>query len=140
MPIVTRFPVTSPEHPVLIVVLDGWIDAGFAAATAVAAILAEMKTETYAKFAVDDLVDQRARRPRLRIDDGLRAGITWPELQVLVGKDRMGSGVALLLGPEPDYRWRSFTAEVVDLAVRARYPSRRGPRRLPERDAAHAAG
>ena len=116
MSTVTRFPVTPPEHPVLIVVLDGWIDAGFAAATAVAAILAEMRTETFAKFAVDDLVDQRARRPRLRIDDGMRAGITWPELQVLVGKDRMGSGVALLLGPEPDYRWRSFTAEVVGLA------------------------
>jgi hypothetical protein len=108
--------VTPPEHPVLIVVLDGWVDAGFGAATAVAAILSEMKTETFATFETDDLIDQRARRPRLRIDDGVRAGISWPELQVLVGRDRMGSGVALLIGPEPDYRWRQFTGEVVKVA------------------------
>ncbi len=107
---------TPPEHPVLIVVLDGWVDAGFGAATAVAAILSEMKTETFATFEADDLIDQRARRPRLRIDDGVRAGISWPELQVLVGRDRMGSGVALLIGPEPDYRWRQFTREVVKVA------------------------
>lgn len=107
---------TPPEHPVLIVVLDGWVDAGFGAATAVAAILSEMKTETFATFETDDLIDQRARRPRLRIDDGVRAGISWPELQVLVGRDRMGSGVALLIGPEPDYRWRQFTGEVVKVA------------------------
>jgi len=111
-----RLPVTPPEHPVLIVVLDGWVDAGFGAATAVAAILSEMKTETFATFETDDLIDQRARRPRLRIDDGVRAGISWPELQVLVGRDRMGSGVALLIGPEPDYRWRQFTGEVVKVA------------------------
>jgi len=108
--------VTPPEHPVLIVVLDGWVDAGFGAATAVAAILSEMKTETFATFETDDLIDQRARRPRLRIDDGVRAGISWPEIQVLVGRDRMGSGVALLIGPEPDYRWRQFTGEVVKVA------------------------
>ncbi len=100
----------------LIVVLDGWVDAGFGAATAIAAILSEMKTETLATFQGDELIDQRARRPRLRIDDGVRAGISWPELQVLVGRDRIGSGVALLIGPEPDYRWRPFTAEVVALA------------------------
>ena len=111
-----RLPVTPPEHPVLIVVLDGWVDAGFGAATAVAAILSEMKTETFATFETDDLIDQRARRPRLRIDDGVRAGISWPEIQVLVGRDRMGSGVALLVGPEPDYRWRQFTGEVVKVA------------------------
>jgi hypothetical protein len=108
--------VTPPEHPVLVVVLDGWVDAGFGAATAVAAILSEMKTETFATFETDDLIDQRARRPRLRIDDGVRAGISWPEIQVLVGRDRMGSGVALLIGPEPDYRWRQFTGEVIKIA------------------------
>ncbi|MGD0344378.1 MAG: PAC2 family protein [Acidimicrobiales bacterium] len=116
MPPTARLPVTPPEHPVLIVVLDGWVDAGFGAATAVAAILSEMKTETFATFETDDLIDQRARRPRLRIDDGVRAGISWPEIQVLVGRDRMGSGVALLVGPEPDYRWRQFTGEVIKVA------------------------
>jgi hypothetical protein len=116
VPLALRHPVTPPERPVLVMVLDGWIDAGFGAATAVAAILTDMKTETLATFRGDDLIDQRARRPRLRIDDGVRAGISWPEPELLVGRDRMGSGVALLIGPEPDYRWRPFTSEVVALA------------------------
>jgi len=111
-----RLPVTPPERPVLLVVLDGWVDAGFGAATAIAAILAGMKTEVFATFQGDDLIDQRARRPRLRLDDGVRGNISWPELQVRVGRDRMGAGVALLIGPEPDYRWRPFTTEVVALA------------------------
>ncbi|MCU1495578.1 MAG: hypothetical protein JWO62_3342 [Acidimicrobiaceae bacterium] len=101
----------------LVVALDGWIDAGFAAATATSALLEQIETEPYATFSAEDLVDQRARRPRMRIDDGVRGEITWPEPQLLVGADRLGSGVALLVGPEPDYRWRTFSSAVTELAL-----------------------
>ena len=111
-----RHEVNPPERPVLVLALDGWIDAGFAAATALAAILTDATTEPYATFNGDDLIDQRARRPRLRIEDGVRLEISWPEPVVLVGRDRIGTGMALLIGPEPDYRWKPFTAEVVAMA------------------------
>ncbi|HVC25772.1 MAG TPA: PAC2 family protein [Acidimicrobiales bacterium] len=117
MSLVTRHDVEAPAHPVLVVALEGWIDAGFAAATAASTILDQVKTEAYATFDADELVDQRSRRPRLRIDDGVRAGVTWSEPQLLVGADRLGAGVALLVGPEPDYRWRAFSAEVTALAL-----------------------
>lgn len=109
-------PLELPDKPVLVVALDGWIDAGFAAATALAAIVSDIESETYVTFDPDELIDQRARRPRLRIDDGMRSSISWPEPAVVVGRDRIGSGVALLIGPEPDYRWKPFTSEVVDVA------------------------
>ena len=54
--------------------------------------------------------------PRLRVDDGVRASISWPEPAIVVGRDRMGTGVALSIGPEPDYRWKPFTEEVVGIA------------------------
>lgn len=111
-------PVDLPDHPVFVVALDGWIDAGFAAATALAAIVSDIDSSTYVTFDPDELIDQRARRPRLRIDDGLRTSISWPEPTIVVGRDRMGTGVALLIGPEPDYRWKPFTAEVVEIANR----------------------
>ncbi|MGA8296970.1 MAG: PAC2 family protein [Acidimicrobiales bacterium] len=111
-----KHPVEPPESPVLIVALDGWIDAGFAAATALAAIVTDIDSEAYVTFDPDGLIDQRARRPRLRIDDGVRSAISWPEPAIVVGRDRMGTGVALLIGPEPDYRWKPFTAEVVEIA------------------------
>jgi PAC2 family len=108
--------VEPPEHPVFVIALDGWIDAGFAAATALAAIVSDIDSRTYVTFDPDELIDQRARRPRLRVDDGVRTSISWPEPAIVVGRDRMGTGVALLIGPEPDYRWKPFTEEVVGLA------------------------
>ena len=93
------------------------MDAGFAGATAMNALTTAMSSETLALFSGDELVDHRARRPRLRIDNGVRALLRWPEPELLVGSDRLGSGVAFLVGPEPDYRWRAFSAEVTGLAV-----------------------
>jgi len=106
-----------PERPVLVIAMEGWIDAGFAAATAMSTLLGAMSTELFATFSADELIDHRARRPRLRIDDGVRGAITFAEPQLLVGTDRLGSGVVFLVGPEPDYRWRSFSAEVAGLAL-----------------------
>jgi len=116
MALVHRRDLSPPDRPVLILALEGWIDAGFAAATATATIMEQIATEELATFAGGKLIDQRARRPRLRIQDGVRVDIEWPEPQLRVGKDALGNGVAILVGPEPDYRWRSFSSEVTKLA------------------------
>jgi hypothetical protein len=112
-----RRPVPVPPSPVLVIALEGWIDAGFAAASAVASLLETLETQQLATFDFADLIDQRARRPRLRIDDGVRGPIRWPEPELRTGSDRRGAGLLLLVGPEPDFRWQSFAAEVRELAV-----------------------
>lgn len=117
MPLVERHDVVSPERPVLVVALEGWIDAGFAAATAMSTVLEQIETTRLATFSSEELVDQRSRRPRLRIDDGVRREISWPEPELLVGSDKMGTGIAVLVGPEPDYRWRQFSSAVAELAL-----------------------
>ncbi len=108
--------VVPPERPVLVLALEGWIDAGFAGATASGALLSTIDTELYATFDPDDLLDQRARRPRMTVDHGVVTGVAWPGPTIRVGADRNGAGVALLVGPEPDYHWRGFIADVVSLA------------------------
>lgn len=117
MPLIARHEVVPPARPVLVLALEGWIDAGFAAATAVAALLEQLDTAPFATFSGEDLVDQRSRRPRMRIDDGVRGEITWSEPELLVGIDRLGAGVGVLTGPEPDYRWREFSTAVTELAL-----------------------
>ena len=112
----TRRDVVPPANPVLVVALEGWIDPGYAAATALGALLDQYDTRTFAVFDGDDLIDQRARRPRIRIHDGMRGRIFWPAPRLRVGTDLTGSGVAFLVGPEPDYRWRPFATEVSDIA------------------------
>ncbi|MGA2211504.1 MAG: PAC2 family protein [Acidimicrobiales bacterium] len=106
----------APASPVLVVALDGWVDAGMAGSTAMTGLLESIDTRTYAVFDSEELIDQRARRPRLLVANGMNEGVTWPEATIKVGVDRLGSGVAILSGPEPDFRWRSFASAVAEVA------------------------
>jgi predicted ATP-grasp superfamily ATP-dependent carboligase len=105
------------ESPVLVVAMEGWIDAGLGAAAALATIMGQVDTEVAVVFDGDALIDQRARRPVLHIENGVNQGLAWPEMQLRVGHDATGNGLVLLVGPEPDVHWRSFTAAVVQLAT-----------------------
>ena len=106
------------ERPVLVMAMEGWIDAGVGSATAVAHLLASMPHQLVATFDADELVDFRARRPTLRIVNGVDTELTWPEIRVNAATNRTGRSVLLLTGPEPDMRWHAFTAEMVGLASR----------------------
>src|SRR4029078_3137393 len=65
-------------------------------------------------FDADALFDSRARRPTLEIHDGRLADLTWPDLTLR--HRRIGNRSLLVLsGAEPDFRWREFAADVVDL-------------------------
>jgi hypothetical protein len=107
----------APPTPVLIVALDGWVDSGMAGGTAMTALLEANTTRPYATFDGEDLIDQRARRPTLHIRDGLNDDIVWPELTIRVGEDRLGSGIAVLTGPEPDFRWKTFARAVAEIST-----------------------
>ena len=101
--------------PVMLAAFDGWVDAGSAATTALG-ILAE-DGAVVATFDADRLFDYRARRPPLEIVDGRLTELTWPEL--VLRRTRLDEqDLLVLVGPEPDYRWRAFTADVIDLATR----------------------
>ncbi len=102
-------------EPVLIAAFDGWVDAGSAATTALA-VLADDGAPV-ATFDADRLFDYRARRPPLEIVDGRLTELTWPEL--VLRRTRIDErDVLVLVGPEPDYRWRAFTADMIELAGR----------------------
>ena len=106
----------SLEHPLLVVTLEGWIDAGLGAAAALAALLGSMPTELVASFDADRLLDHRARRPVVRIVDGVNTGLMWPEIQLRAGRAASGKDLLFLVGPEPDHEWRAFSAAVAELA------------------------
>ncbi|MEO6121271.1 MAG: PAC2 family protein [Acidimicrobiales bacterium] len=106
----------SFTDPVLILGMDGWIDAGLGAGSAMAHLLASMSTEVVATFDGDSFIDYRARRPMVRITDGIAEDLSWPEIRLLAGTDREGRDVLVLVGPEPDIRWTAFVAAVVRLA------------------------
>lgn len=112
--------VTWPEvdAPPLLIALEGWIDAGLAAAAAMAHLRASVDSSVVATFDTEELVDHRSRRPAMHLVDGVNTGLTWPTIELRAGKDLDGRDVLLLTGAEPDLRWRAFAADVVDLATR----------------------
>ena len=105
------------EHPVLVLGLDGWIDAGLAGSHAVETITSGLDMATVATFDADVLLDHRARRPTMHLDEGLNTGLTWPSIELRAATDRQGNEALLLLGVEPDHTWGAFSRAVVDLAV-----------------------
>jgi hypothetical protein len=102
---------------VLVVALEGWVDAGLGASGAISALLAAGPTELVATFDGEALIDQRARRPVARIVNGVNETLTWPTLELRSGQDLAGADVLYLVGPEPDFKWRSFVSSVVELSL-----------------------
>jgi len=104
-------------EPLLIVALDGWIDAGLGAASALEQLLELPGLEVVARFDADTLLDHRSRRPTMHLEDGRAHGLTWPAIELRAGRDIAGNDLLLLSGAEPDHRWRAFADTVVDLAL-----------------------
>jgi proteasome assembly chaperone (PAC2) family protein len=105
------------ESPVLIMVLKGWIDAGLGADGAADVLTEGLDRRTIARFDADALLDWRARRPTMRLVDGINTQLTWEETELSWATDRSGNHVLLLLGNEPDHAWLAFSEQVVDLAL-----------------------
>ncbi|MGH9030321.1 MAG: proteasome assembly chaperone family protein [Acidimicrobiales bacterium] len=103
------------DKPALVVCLEGWVDAGLGADSAISALLAASPTELVATFDGETLIDQRARRPVVHIARGVNEGLTWPVIQLRTGQDLAGAEVCYLVGPEPDFRWNAFVQSVLTI-------------------------
>ena len=101
--------------PVLVVALDGWVDAGFGMRNAAEIMVKPDDDRLVASFAADLLVDHRARRPTMTVRDGRVDDIRWPAIRLQVVSDLDQREFLMLHGPEPDFRWQAFCTSVDDL-------------------------
>ena len=108
----------TPElsAPVMVVALEGWIDAGAAAVGAMATMLESTHSTPVATFDADRIIDHRARRPVVHLVNGMITGLDWPGTEVSAGADRAGNDILMVSGAEPDFEWAGFTEAVVEMA------------------------
>jgi PAC2 family len=66
------------QEPILVVALEGWVDAGLGATTAISTLLGQGHTEPIVTFNGEHFLDQRARRPVARIVNGITTDLSWP--------------------------------------------------------------
>jgi proteasome assembly chaperone (PAC2) family protein len=106
------------RRPVLIAAFEGWNDAADAASTAVRYLRDRWSARPFATIDHEDFYDFTATRPQVRLVNGLTRRIEWPETELswasLPGTSR---DVVVLLGHEPQLKWRTFTEEVVGVAT-----------------------
>lgn len=107
-----RTPDQVPADPVLVHALDGFVDAGSAAALATAHLLAELPSRVVARFDADQLVDYRSRRPRMTFSSDRFTAADMPEILLHEVRLPDSSVLYLLVGPEPDTQWERFAAAV----------------------------
>jgi len=104
------------HEPVMIVQLDGWIDAAESARIAADVIDHQCETSPIVRFDDDTYVDFRARRPILQLRDGLSTDLVWPSLELRAGTSPNGTDIVTLRGPEPDMAWHRFARAITSLA------------------------
>lgn len=98
--------------PVLVVSLDGFLDAGSAGRIATDYLLGEEPGRVVASLEIDAFYDYRARRPPMSFVEDHYERYDAPRLVVRLLRDARDTPYLLLHGPEPDTHWEAFTRSV----------------------------
>lgn len=107
----------SVDRPVLVAAFEGWNDAGDAASGAVRYLIDRFGGELVAEIDPEEFFDFTSTRPHAEIDDDGVRRVVWPRTEVYAARLPGGGGdVLLLIGTEPQLRWRTFCAQVTGLA------------------------
>jgi len=102
---------------VLIAAFQGWNDGGQAATLAAGYLARLWETERFADIDPEGFVDFQATRPHVTLDDGMQRRVVWPENAFFHGPIAGAERDAIvLLGVEPNFRWRAFAGLIVGLA------------------------
>ncbi len=104
-------------RPILVAAFRGWNDGAQAASLAAGYLAKTWGAERFAEIDPENFFDFQATRPHVSLEDGLTRRIDWPETSFYHARpEGLDRDIVLLLGIEPNLRWRTFTDLVVGLA------------------------
>jgi predicted ATP-grasp superfamily ATP-dependent carboligase len=105
------------DRPVMIAAFRGWNDGGQGASLAAAYLARAWAAQEFASIDPESFYDFQATRPTVSLVDGYTRRIDWPENTFmhapLPGARR---DAIIMLGVEPNLRWRTFSELVAGLA------------------------
>lgn len=107
-----RSEIDRPSLPTLVHTFQGFVDAGGGVRLAAAHLRDTCRTEVIATFDTDELIDYRARRPRMTFSSDHFTAVDSPSITLTRVFDNAGRDFLLLDGLEPDYQWNSFLAAI----------------------------
>ena len=105
------------RHPRVVAAFRGWNDAGGAASLAAGYLRTVTDAERFAVIDSEPFVDYQQTRPTVSMIDGDVRHVEWPVTEVFASQDH---DLMIVIGTEPNMRWRAFSDSIVDLARRYR--------------------
>jgi proteasome assembly chaperone (PAC2) family protein len=106
-------------EPVMIAAFEGWNDAGEAASTALEHLELSWDAEPLAAIDPEEYYDFQVTRPHVRHAGGVTRRIEWQTTRLSVATlPGTGRHVVLVNGIEPNLRWRTFCAELLEYVER----------------------
>jgi proteasome assembly chaperone (PAC2) family protein len=105
------------ERPVLIAAFRGWNDGGQGASLAAGYLAKAWDARRFAEIDPEGFFDFQTTRPQVRLEEGFTRRIDWPETVFYHARpEGLERDTVLLLGIEPNLRWRTFSGLIVDFA------------------------
>ncbi len=109
----------TPElrRPVLVAAFRGWNDGGQGASLAAGYLAKHWEGERFAEIDSETFYDFQATRPHVSLEDGMTRKLDWPENGFFHAEiPGTGRDAVILLGTEPNLRWKTFSQLVLGLA------------------------
>ncbi len=108
----------------MVLAFTGWNDAAEAATGALSHLLGcwtdpefDVVPELIAEFDTEDFYDFQVNRPTIVVDESSVRSLTWPATQVFgLRTPTLDHDFVVVRGVEPSMKWKTFTAEILDLA------------------------
>jgi proteasome assembly chaperone (PAC2) family protein len=105
------------ERGVMIAAFRGWNDGGQGASLAAGFLAKSWHATRFGELDPEEFYDFQATRPHVSLVDGLTRRIDWPENAFYHARPQgIDRDVMLVLGIEPNVRWRTFSETIVGLA------------------------
>ena len=105
------------RRPNLVAAFRGWNDAGGAASLAAGYLRAVTDAERCAVIDSEPFIDYQQTRPTVQLVDGDIRRLEWPETEIYASEK---SDLVVVVGTEPNMRWRAFSGAIAELARRYR--------------------
>jgi proteasome assembly chaperone (PAC2) family protein len=105
------------RRPVLVASFRGWNDGGQGASLAGGYLAKQWGAARFAEIDAESFYDFQATRPHVSLDEGMMRKLDWPDNGFfhasIPGTSR---DAVILLGTEPNLRWKTFSGLVLGLA------------------------
>jgi proteasome assembly chaperone (PAC2) family protein len=104
------------RRPVLVAAFRGWNDGGQGASLAGGYLAKQWGAARFAEIDAESFYDFQATRPHVSLEDGLTRRLEWPDNGFFhAAIPGTGRDAVILLGTEPNLRWKTFSNLVLGL-------------------------